>query len=154
MPDHVVIPSGSALTHSGFLTGARAIGWDVPVHGICVRRDVGLQQPRVLQRSTELDAMLDGAAAISAEDVLVDDETLAPGYGHMNDAVMEAISMAAQQEALLLDPVYTGRGMAGLISLVRRGVIKQGERVLFIHTGGLPGLFAYEKLLTDLSTQG
>jgi len=149
MPDHVVIPSGSALTHSGFLAGARAVGWNVPIHGICVRRDVGLQQPRVLKRSIEIDQLLDGAAGISPDDVLVDDTTLAPGYGHMNDAVMEAIMMAAHHEALLLDPVYTGRGMAGLISLIRSGQIKQGERVLFIHTGGLPGLFAYENLLTE-----
>ncbi len=152
MPDHIVIGSGSGLTHSGFLVGARSIGWDVPVHGICVRRDAGLQVPRILKRSMELDALLGDRARMSPGDVMIDDTTLAPGYGRMNPQVMEAIEMAAQSEALLLDPVYTGRAMAGLISLVREGVIRRGESVIFIHTGGLPGIFAYEKDLIGAST--
>ena len=149
--DHIVIPSGSSLTHAGFLAGARAIGWDVPIHGICVRRDASLQKPRVLQRTREVLVMLGGAVSVTEQDVIVDDATLAPGYGHLNGEVMEAISMSAQREALLLDPVYTGRGMAGLISLCRRGVIGTGQSALFVHTGGLPALFAYEKKLAEFA---
>lgn len=144
--DSVVIPSGSGLTHAGFLAGARAIGWDIPVYGICVRREAALQHPRIMQRSAEIADML-GSAHPGESDVVVDDTTLAPGYGQLNEQVIEALNMAASREALLLDPVYTGRAMAGLISLVRRGVINRGEKVLFIHTGGLPGLFAYEQKL-------
>ena len=95
--------------------------------------------------------MLGNPASISDSDVLVDDEVFPPGYGQLNNEVMEAISMAAQMEAILLDPVYTGRAMAGLISLVRRGVIQQGQSALFIHTGGLPALFAYESKLKQFA---
>ena len=66
----------------------------------------------------------------------------APGYGRLNDAVREAMAMAARHEALLLDPVYTGKAMAGLVAHVRAGRIAAGSRVLFLHTGGLPALFA------------
>ncbi|MES0883963.1 D-cysteine desulfhydrase family protein [Roseibium sp. SCP14] len=144
IPDHVVIPSGSGLTHAGFLVGARAIGWEVPVHGICVRRAAELQVPRIARRAEELNAMLENRANLTQRDILVDDTTLAPGYGRMNEAVFSAISRTAQDEALLLDPVYSGRTMAGLISLVERGVIATGSTVAFIHTGGLPAIFAYQ----------
>ena len=73
----------------------------------------------------------------------VSDAVLAPGYGRLNDGVREAIALAARHEGLLLDPVYTGRAMAGLIDHVRAGRIAPGSRVLFVHTGGQPALFAY-----------
>jgi D-cysteine desulfhydrase/L-cysteate sulfo-lyase len=149
--DHIIIPSGSSLTHAGFLAGARAIGWQIPVHGICVRRDAGQQLPRVLRRTQEIMAMLGDPVEVTEEDVIVDDAVLAPGYGQLNDEVMEAINLSARQEALLLDPVYTGRAMAGLISLVRRGVIEQNQSALFVHTGGLPALFAYESKLKEFA---
>lgn len=145
--DHVVIPSGSSLTHAGFLAGARAIGWNVPVHGICVRRSTNLQHPRVLKRAQEVMEMLGSTHAITSDDVIVDDTVLAPGYGQLNDEVMQALTLSAQLEALLLDPVYTGRCMAGLASRVERNLIQPGETVLFVHTGGLPSLFAYETKL-------
>ncbi len=144
MPDHVVVPSGSGLTHGGFLVGARAIGWNVPIHGICVRRTAQPQSARIATRAAEINAMLDNRAALTPQDILVDDTTLAPGYGRLNDAVSSAIRRAAHDEGLLLDPVYSGRTMAGLISLVQRGVIAQGATVAFIHTGGTPAIFAYQ----------
>lgn len=149
-PNHVVIPSGSGLTHSGFLRGARAINWEVPIHGICVRRSAELQHPRILQRSAELNDMLQGGKPVSDDDVMVDDTVLYPGYGQLNNEVREAIELTARLEGILLDPVYTGRCMAGLIDLVRRGKINQGDHVLFIHTGGLPGIFAYENEMSKL----
>ena len=68
---------------------------------------------------------------------------LAPGYGRLNDAVREALELAARRDALLLDPVYTGKAMAGLIAHMRAWRIAPGSRVLFLHTGGLPAIFAY-----------
>ncbi|NRA86680.1 MAG: D-cysteine desulfhydrase family protein [Rhizobiales bacterium] len=144
MPDHIIIPSGSGLTHAGFLVGARAIGWDVTIHGICVRRDAAQQRSRVVQRSAEIVEMMGGDVAIKDEDILLYDECLAPGYGQINDKVKKAISLAAHTEALMLDPVYSGRTMAGLVDLVDDGIIKQGERVCFLHTGGTPAIFAYQ----------
>ena len=142
--DAVVCASGSALTHAGTLTGMRAIGETMPVHGICVRRDVSRQRPRVTRRAAELAAMIGRTDIVpDGDDVDVSDEVHAPGYGKLNDAIREAISMAARLEALLLDPVYTGKAMAGLIAHVRSGRIRAGSRVLFLHTGGLPAIFAY-----------
>ncbi len=152
-PDYVIVPSGSGLTHSGFLVGARAVGWNVPIYGICVRRDAGQQKARIERRTKELDAMLDNAANIAPNDILVDDATLAPGYGAPSDEVMDALVLAARSEALLLDPVYSGRTFAGLISLVNRGVIEEGKSVLFMHTGGTPGIFAYENEIMTASAR-
>ena len=156
MPDVVVIPSGSAITHCGFLAGARAAGWDVPIQGVCVRRGADIQHGRVARRAREALEMLGSDVDLPDNDVIVTDTVLAPGYGRMNDAVAEAIRLAAQREALMLDPVYTGRTMAGLIHLVRSGEIKAGAKVLFIHTGGGPALFAYQDKmaanLAELST--
>ncbi len=153
LPDVVVIPSGSAITHCGFLAGARAAGWDVPVIGICVRRGADVQHGRVVRRAREVVQMLGSDVEITDEDVEVRDEVLAPGYGRMNDQVAEALRMGAQLEALMLDPVYTGRAMAGLIHCVRSGEIKQGAKVLFIHTGGGPAIFAYQDKMATMLTE-
>jgi len=148
-PDVVVIPSGSSLTHAGFLAGARCLGWDVPVIGICVRRTADLQFQRVLRRARQTVEMLGLPTEISEGDVVVSDAVFAPGYGRMNEAVASAIDLAARKEALLLDPVYTGRAMAGLIAEIGSGQIAAGSRVLFLHTGGGPAMFAYQNKLAD-----
>jgi len=79
---------------------------------------------------------------ISKNDLLVNADYTGDGYGIMNENDREAIHLFASNEGILLDPVYTGRAGAGLIDLVRKGFFKKGERVLFWHTGGTPGLFA------------
>jgi D-cysteine desulfhydrase/L-cysteate sulfo-lyase len=147
--DHVIVASGSALTHSGLLVGLRALGNHVPVTGICVRRSADLQHPRVLRRCREIAALIARDDCVEESDVTVSDAVLAPGYGQMNAATLSAMTMAARLEALMLDPVYTGKTMAGLIALARDGAFQPGARVLFIHTGGLPALFGYERTLTE-----
>ena len=142
--DAIVVASGSALTHAGLLTGLRALGDTTPVHGICVRRPVAAQGPRVLQRAREIAAMLGHDALIDSDDVNVHDEVFFPGYGVLNDATWNAIEKAARLEALFLDPVYTGRTLAGCLNLIERGLIARQSRVLLMHTGGQPALFAYE----------
>ena len=145
--DAVVVASGSALTHAGLLVGLRAIGDAVPVHGVCVRRGAGPQRERVLRRAREIAALLGRAGLVGERDVHVTDAVLAPGYGKMNDATWQAMSAAARLEALFVDPVYTGKTLAGLVHLVGEGVIAAGSRVLFVHTGGQPALFGYEQVL-------
>lgn len=104
-PSHVVIPSGSGLTHAGFLVGARAVGWSVTVLGVCVRRNAAEQHQRILRRSREIVGLLDLDLDITEADVVVDDGVLAPGYGRINAPTQAAIRVAAESEALLLDPV-------------------------------------------------
>lgn len=143
-PSHVVVPSGSGLTHAGFLVGARALDWHVTVLGVCVRRAADRQHARVLRRARELAALLDGGPEIAEDDVVVDDAVLAPGYGQINEPTRAAIRLAAESEALLLDPVYSGRCMAGLLRFVEQGRIPAGGEALFLHTGGTPAIFAYQ----------
>ncbi len=146
-PSHVVIPSGSGLTHAGFLVGARAIGWEVPVIGICVRREAAQQHPRVLSRAREIAALLGSGIEITPDDVIVDDSVLAPGYGRLNPETLGAIQDTAALEGIFLDPVYSGRCMAGLIHCAQKGSFNPDGQVLFIHTGGTPALFAYQNEL-------
>ena len=102
--DALVCASGSALTHAGTLVGMRALGLPVPVLGICVRRDASRQRMRVAQRAAEIASMIGRSGAFDAGDVDVSDAVLAPGYGRLNPAVGEAMSMAARQEALFSTP--------------------------------------------------
>ena len=103
-----------------------------------MRRGADQQQARINRRFGELIDLLGLDYEAKSGDVQVDDQVLAPGYGQLNDEVMEALDLSASREALILDPVYTGRTMAGLIAKVRSGEIKPGSTVLFVHTGGIP----------------
>lgn len=143
---HLITPSGSGITHSGILAGVQALEWDITVEGICVRRQSTLQKPRIEKRSSEAASLLDTAPTPAAA-VRTYDDVLAPGYGQLNQQVDEAIQKAAHLEGLLVDPVYSGRTLAGLMELVRQGRIAQGSSVVFIHTGGTPALFAYQNKL-------
>lgn len=147
--DEIVVPSGSAFTHAGLLFGLRALGRDLPVIGVCVRRDAGRQTERVSQRVRDIGDLLGLPRRTAADDIRLFDGTLAPGYGQLNPQVTEAIAIAARSEGLLLDPVYSGKAMAGLIALARSDGLS-GKRVIFVHTGGQPALFAYgDSVLVD-----
>jgi D-cysteine desulfhydrase family pyridoxal phosphate-dependent enzyme len=141
--DCVVVASGSGHTHAGLLFGLRAFGWSGAVHGICVRRAASLQSARIVAHCEAIAAMLKVRNPVAISDINVHDDVLSPGYGVMNHAVSEAIRACARLDGLLVDPVYTGRAMAGLFRCARDGRLPQGTRVLFIHTGGLPALFGY-----------
>jgi len=147
LPDAVVIASGSSHTHAGFLVGLRALGVTCPVVGICVRRTVDQQAPRVKARCDEIADLL-GIDRLTDQDIEVYDGALGPGYGKPGDDTIEAMTMAARNEGLIVDPVYTGKVMAGLIAQARAGRWTPDQRVLFIHTGGAPSMFAYEPILT------
>jgi D-cysteine desulfhydrase/L-cysteate sulfo-lyase len=146
--DTLVVPSGSASTHAGLLAGLLASGSGMRVLGICVRRDAVAQAERVLVRTKETLELAGLSATVTASDVLVTDAYLGAGYGQLNADSREAMTLAAECEGLLLDPVYTAKSMAGLIGAVRDGTIAQGETAVFLHTGGTPALFAYEEFLS------
>ena len=146
----VVTPSGSASTHAGLLTGLRLLGARLPVHGICVRRDAPSQAARVARRAAEVAAMLGRPDAVTAADVLTDDAYFGPGYGLADDGTREAVRLAARLEGVILDPVYTGKAMAGLIGLARAGVLPQDRATVFVHTGGWPAVFAYRAELAAI----
>ena len=139
--DEVVVPSGSGHTHGGLLFGLRALDSRIRVTGICVRRGAAAQRDRIRARCKEIGELLGVQSRVTEEDIRLCDEFLAPGYGRLNGATVDAIRAAAHTEGLILDPVYSGRTMAGFIHRARDAGV--GRALLFLHTGGTPGLFAY-----------
>ncbi|EDP61684.1 1-aminocyclopropane-1-carboxylate deaminase [alpha proteobacterium BAL199] len=148
--DQIVVPSGSGLTHSGLLFGLRALGWKGRVIGICVRRSASAQAERLARHIDRIATLVGTSSPVKDGDIEVFDDVLSPGYGQLNDAVSYALRLAARLEGLLVDPVYTARALAGLIACSGDGRIPKRSRTLFLHTGGLPALFAYER---DLRAQ-
>lgn len=143
--DHVVVASGSSGTHGGLLAGFLAHRLDVSLTGIGVSRDPDAQVPLVQREAQAVLDLLGVPLAVPTEAVRCVGGYWQPKYSMPNARMVEAVQWLARTEGLLLDPVYTGKAMAGLIGLARAGGFREGERVLFMHTGGLPGLHAFER---------
>ncbi len=146
--DEIAVASGSGATHAGLLFGLRTLGSSIPVRGICVRREKHLQHPRIASHCNGIAKILATENPVTDNDIDLNDDVLAPGYGKINDAVLEAIKLTAHNEGIILDPVYTGRAMAGFLNNVRHS--DTSGNLLFIHTGGQPAIFAYEDDLTPV----
>jgi len=144
--DKILVATGSAGTQAGLLTGLIAHSVNIPVIGICVSQDTETKKDLVEALLIESLNYLDMASGSAAGRVITDGAYVGEGYGIHTTQTVEAINLCAQLEGVLLDPVYTGKGMAGLIDYCRSGKIKQGENILFIHTGGSQGLFAYSEI--------
>lgn len=140
---HLVIATSSGGTQAGLAVGARGLGYTGLIHGISIDQRAEDFRPRLaaLAQATARHAGMD--MDFAAKDFLVHDGYLGAGYGIVGEPERAAISLAARSEGLLVDPVYTGRALAGLVDLIRRGAFGRDETVVFWHTGGLPALFAY-----------
>ncbi|MEH3973255.1 D-cysteine desulfhydrase [Escherichia fergusonii] len=136
----VVVASGSAGTHAGLAVGLEHLLPETELIGVTVSRSIADQKPKVvaLQQAVARELELSAAAEITLWD-----EYFAPGYGTPNEEGMEAVKLLARLEGILLDPVYTGKAMAGLIDGISQKRFKDQGPILFIHTGGAPALFAY-----------
>jgi len=141
--DKVVAGSGSSGTHGGLLAGFLGNHVELPIVGIGVSRDPADQEPLVHREAQAVADLLGLGLTVPREVVRTVGGYWQPKYSLPNARMVEAVQWLARTENLLLDPVYTGKTMAGLIGLAREGFFKPGERVLFLHTGGLPSLFAY-----------
>ncbi|MDZ4364032.1 D-cysteine desulfhydrase [Brevundimonas sp.] len=141
--DHIVTATGSAGTHAGLVAGLAVMGADIPVLGIGVRAPKARQEANVLKLAQQTAALLGRPDAVTAQMVVADCDYVGEGYGLVDEAVIEALKLAARTDAILLDPVYTGKAMKGLIALARAGRF-QAETVVFLHTGGAQGLFGYQ----------
>jgi D-cysteine desulfhydrase len=147
--DHIVLASSSGGTQAGLVVGARALNYGGRILGISVDKQAGPLGDKVLNLAQVTAGLLGLRLIIHPEDVHVSDAYLGQGYAVLGQAEREAIRLTARTEGLLLDPVYTGRAMAGLIDLIRRGEFTKRETVLFWHTGGAPALFAYADQLRE-----
>jgi len=142
--DEVVVGSGSSGTHGGLLAGFLAQSERTPILGVGVSRDPADQEPLVRRETQAVLDLLGLPIAVPDGAVVTVGGFWQPKYSVPNARMVEAVQWLARSEGLLLDPVYTGKIMAGLIGLARQGRWSKGQRVLFLHTGGLPSLFAYE----------
>lgn len=141
--DHIVCASGSAGTHAGLLAGLAAVNANIPVTGINVRRKRLDQEGIVRLLARDASDLLE-VIAPKNRDVVCLDDWVGPGYSLPSPEMVEAVRMTASLEGILLDPVYTGKAMAGLIGLARQGRWRKSEKVLFLHTGGAPALYVYQ----------
>lgn len=145
--DHIVCASGSAGTHAGLITGLIGNNANIPLTGINVRRTRDEQEPMVHELAEQTAATLCVRGGVPREAITALGDWVGPGYSLPSAEMIEAVRMLAQVEGILLDPVYTGKAMAGLIALIRNGVFVKGQNVLFVHTGGAPALYAYQSVL-------
>lgn len=153
--DGIVTCSGSGGTHTGILTGLRAAGIDTPVIGISVRFDAETQGNRIRGQVeacidkyfADCDAFADG---LGKDEVIIHDSHVGEGYSLPTKDMANAIQNFARLESIILDPVYTGKGAAGLLAVASDGSYGQNQRILFIHTGGAPSLYHYQTLPSDL----
>lgn len=141
--DRIVTATGSAGTHAGLVAGLAVMGADIPVLGIGVRAPKEKQEANVLKLARETAALLGHPDRIRDDMVVADCDYVGEGYGLIDGAVIEALKLAARTDGIVLDPVYTGKAMKGLIALAKRGKF-YGETVVFLHTGGAQGLFGYQ----------
>jgi D-cysteine desulfhydrase len=145
--DHIVCASGSAGTHAGLITGLIGNNGRIPLTGINVRRTRDEQEPMVHKLAQETAAFVGLKEGIPREAITALGDWVGPGYSLPTPEMADAVRMVAQVEGILLDPVYTGKAMAGLIGLIRLGRFRKGEHVLFVHTGGSAALYAYQGVL-------
>ncbi|MFT6044306.1 MAG: L-cysteate sulfo-lyase [Arenicella sp.] len=141
--DHVVHATGSAGTQAGLVAGFVGSNSGVPVLGVGVRAPQELQEGNVFKLAQSTAEYMGLGDVIKREDVVANCNYVGEGYGFPAPSTIEAIEILARSEGILLDPVYSGKGMAGLIDLVRKGHFKETDNVVFIHTGGAQALFGY-----------
>jgi len=142
-PKLIVLSTGSAGTHAGMISGFHALNCDIPILGISVRQPEQVQIENVYKLAVKTAAQLTDKP-LPREKVIVDDGYVGEGYGIPTQTMVEATNMLARNEGILLDPVYSGKGMAGLIGQIQSGQISKDGDVIFLHTGGAVSLFAYE----------
>lgn len=147
----IVHATGSAGTQAGLITGLKALNAGIPLLGIGVRAPKEKQEANVFALAEATAEKLGCPGVVSRADVVANTDYVGEGYGIPNEGTLEAIEMFARLEGVLLDPVYSGKGAAGLIDLIRKGEIGKDEKVVFLHTGGAAGLFGYR---SSFQTEG
>lgn len=145
--NRVIVPNGSCGTHAGLAAGMTALRMDpARVQSFAVFAPADIARPKTHDLALATLTLISEGASIDIESIEVAGDQLGAGYGIPTGAMIEAVRLMARTEGLLLDPVYSGKAFAGVVSAVRSGVYRSGEAVLFIMTGGTPGLFAYRQI--------
>ena len=143
--DTVVVAVGSSGTAAGLALGLKMFTRNVRLVGISVSRNVTRLTTNIPDMANEVAALIDVDTRVSEEDVDLTDAYVGARYGVPSTAGMEAMRLTARTEGLLLDPIYTGKAMSGLIEMARQGSFAASDGVCFWHTGGLPAIFAFDE---------
>jgi L-cysteate sulfo-lyase len=141
--DHLITATGSAGTQGGLIVGLKAMNSNVPLLGIGVSAAQEPQEEKVFELAVETADYIGASGVVKREDVVANCDYVGDGYGIPTESMNEAIIMLARTEGLLFDPVYSGKGLAGMIDLIRRGDYSESQNIVFLHTGGSVALFAY-----------
>jgi L-cysteate sulfo-lyase len=147
--DRIVSATGSAGTQAGLVVGLEGCNAGIPVLGIGVRAPKDRQEANVHRLAEETADYVGAHGGIRRSAVVANCDYVGPGYGQPTEGMAEAVLLLARLEGVLLDPVYSGKAMAGLIDLIRKGEIAKDETVVFLHTGGQAGLFGYRDVLAN-----
>jgi 1-aminocyclopropane-1-carboxylate deaminase/D-cysteine desulfhydrase-like pyridoxal-dependent ACC family enzyme len=142
LPQAVFVATGSGLTVAGLVLAFKALGLPVRVVGVSVQSAASLIRPLIVERANAAAQLLGLPVRIDAGDFDFDDGHVGEGYGMPSREAAEAIVLAGRSEGLVLDPVYTGKALAGLLAQVREGAWRGDRPLVFFHSGGVPGLFA------------
>jgi L-cysteate sulfo-lyase len=141
--DHLITATGSAGTQAGLAVGLKAMASDMPMLGIGVNIPQDAQEEKVYALACETAEYIGKPGIVVREDIVANCNYVGGGYGVPTESMNEAVMMLARLEGLLFDPVYSGKGLAGMIDLVRKGEFKDASNIVFLHTGGSAALFAY-----------
>ena len=144
--DHIIVAMGSGGTHAGLLTGVKCLDMPTKVTGIAVNKEgslaaIGLPPIEVIVN--QVGELIGGQPNATPEDVTIYYVYYGEAYGKITPECVEAIRLLARLEGIFLDPVYTGKAMAGMIDLIKKGRFQKDEDIVFMHTGGYPGIFPY-----------
>ena len=141
--DHVVHATGSAGTQAGLAVGLKASHANIPLLGIGVNAAKEAQEEKVYKLAVETASYVGAPDIVSREDIVANCDYVGPGYGMPTKSMNEAVMLLARLEGLLFDPVYSGKGLAGMIDLIEKGFFASAQSIVFVHTGGSAGLFGY-----------
>jgi L-cysteate sulfo-lyase len=141
--DHVVHATGSAGTQAGLAVGLKMTSSNIPLLGIGVNAPKDVQEEKVWQLAKETAEYIGAPGCVTREDIVANCDYVGDGYGIPTKAMNDAVMLLARLEGLLFDPVYSGKGLAGMIDLVQKGYFEGADSIVFVHTGGVAGLFGY-----------
>jgi len=141
--DHVVHATGSAGTQAGLIVGLKATSSNIPLLGIGVNAPKDAQEEKVWKLAVETADYVGAPGCVQREDIVANCDYVGEGYGIPTQEMNDAVMLLARLEGLLFDPVYSGKGLAGMIDLVGKGHFDGAKSIVFVHTGGVAGLFGY-----------
>lgn len=146
--NYVVHASGSGGTQAGLILANKALKTGIKILGMCIKPNATQWlTEKIVKIANGIEKLLDLKEVVTQRDVFLIDDYAGENYGVLTSEAVEAIRLVAQTEGILLDPVYTGKAMAGLMDLVKKGHFKKDDNIVFIHTGGTPALFVYKDQL-------